>query len=322
MFLRAVLLIVFIFSSATSSFAFWVWTPETNEWINPKYHVKATPAEQLAYAKTSYDSKDYDKAIKEFRKLLKHYPKAREAAEAQFYIGLSMEAEDKLYDAFKNYQTVIDKYPFSDLSPQVIKKQYELANSLLEGREKRNKFLTAVAGDSYDVIDIFKAVIKNAPYGELAAPSQYKIGLYLQEKQLYQEARDEFEKVVNDYPDSEWAKAAQYQIALVDSSRSTKAQYDQGVTKIAVQEFEDFVKSNPDAELSNKAQEHIHKLRDKEAENTFLVAKFYEKQKQYDSAKIYYNTIVDEYSNTKWATKAMERLREINNRPSVPQKIK
>ena len=27
--------------------AFWMWTPETNKWINPKYAVKDTPQEQL-----------------------------------------------------------------------------------------------------------------------------------------------------------------------------------------------------------------------------------------------------------------------------------
>jgi len=35
------------FSITSQPVAFWVWTPETNKWVNPKYSVKGTPQEQL-----------------------------------------------------------------------------------------------------------------------------------------------------------------------------------------------------------------------------------------------------------------------------------
>ncbi len=312
MFRRSLLTLIFILLFNTLSYAFWVWTPETNQWVNPKYAVKQTPQDQLNFAKEFYQAKDYKKAINEFQKLIKHYPRAREAAEAQFYIARSYEEQGELFAAFKNYQTVVEKYPFSERSSEIIKRQYEVGNQFLEGKERRNKFMSTVAGEDYNMIEIFRTVIKNAPYGEFAAPSQYKIGLYLQEKQLFQEARDEFEKTINDYPDSEWAKAAKYQIALSDAKRSAEAQYDQKVTNSAIEEFKDFVKDNPEVELSKEARNQIYQLRIKEAENNYLIAKFYEKQKQYDAAKVYYTTIVEKYKNTPWAAKALEKLRQLN----------
>ena len=313
MLIRIFIIIFFIFVGfLKTSNAFWVWTPETNSWENPKYSVKETPAEQLAFAKGFYDAKEFDRAVAEFKKLLKHYPRTKEAAEAQYGIGMCLETVGKPFEAFKAYQVVIEKYPFSDLSTEVIKKQYEIGNNFLEGRNKRGKFSSVILGSDYDVIEVFRMVIKNAPYGEYAAPSQYKIALYLQEKYLYEEARDEFEKVMNDYPDSEWAKAAKYQIALADAKRSTSAQYDQEVTKVATEEFKEFVKVYPDAQLSQDAHEHIGMLNEKEAENNFLIAQFYEKQKQYKSAKIYYNAVVEDFANTKWASKALLKLREIS----------
>ena len=302
-------LLVLIFYSPLPSFAFWMWTPETNKWENPKYSVKDTPAGQLEYAKQFYTDKDYDKAINEFNKLINHYPKARQAPEAQYYIGASLEEQGKLYEAFKAYQMAIDKYPFSDRAPEIIKKEYAIGNKLVEGKGASNVLIGTLVGNNYDVIDIYKTVIKNAPYGELAASAQYKIGFYLQEKQLYQEARDEFEKVVNDYPESEWAKAAQYQIAFSDAKRSVDAQYDQKTTQAAVEEFKQFVQENPDAELSDKAKGHIQQLRDKDAENNYLVGMYYEKQKNYKPAKIYYQSVVNDFKDTSWAGKALERLR-------------
>lgn len=292
------------------AFAFWIWTPETNRWINPKYDVKGTPEEQLTFAKGFYKAKDYKKAIQEFEKLIRSYPKAREAAEAQYFIGQSLEDQIRLYEAFKAYQKVAEKYPFSERFTEIIERQFKLGERLLSGEGRGGKFVSTLVGGEYNVIDIFRTVIKNAPYGKYAAPSQYQIGLYLSEKGLFPEARDEFEKVINDYPDSEWVKAAKYQIALVDAKRSTAPQYDQKVTQAAVEEFKEFVKVYPDAELSQKAQNQISQLRDKEAENSFLVAKFYEKNKNYKSAKIYYETIIAEYKDTPWATKALEKLRD------------
>lgn len=310
-------ILLFIWASLTvDSHAFWVWTPESGKWENPKYAVKDTPQKQLEFAQQFYLAKDHKRAIAELRKLLKHYPRAKEAAEAQYYIALIQQEEGDLFAAFKSYQQIIEKYPFSERSGIVIKQQYEIGNALLEGKVKRNAFVKAVVGGDYDVVEVFRTVIKNAPYGEFAAPSQYKIGLYLLEKGMYQESRDEFEKTMNDYPDSEWAKAAKFQIALADSKRSSKAQYDQKVTASALNEFKDFLKKFPDADLSDQAKEHIDSLRSKEAESQYHIAEFYEKQKKYDAAKLYYNQIATQYSNTSWAVKSLEGLRRIEKKQS------
>ena len=185
-----ILIFIYIFtflSFCSQALAFWIWTPESNEWVNPKYSVKDTPGEQLKYAVGFYDAKKYKEAVQEFEKLIKHYPRAREAPEAQFYIAKSWEDQGKLYEAFKQYQKVVDKYPFSERSAEIVKKQFDIGDKLLNGSSKQEGFLANFKGDDYDIIDIFKTIIKNAPYGKLAPLAQYKIGLYLIEKQLYQE---------------------------------------------------------------------------------------------------------------------------------------
>lgn len=297
-----------------NTFAFWMWTPETNKWVNPKFAVKETPRLQLKFAQGFYKTKDYKKAVAEFNKLIDHYPRSKEAPEAQYHIALCLEEQDKFYEAFKAYQKVVEKYPFSERSGDIVEQQFKIGEKLLEGRGKKSTFVQTVVGGEYDVVDIFRTVIKNAPYGPHAVAAQYKIGLYLQKKQLYQEARDEFEKVTNDYPQSEWAQAAQYQIAVVDASRSSSHQYDQKITQAAKEEFKELVKTNPDVELSQKAQKEIQLLMEKEAHNNFIIAHFYEKQRNYKSAKIYYTAILDKYKNTSWALKALEKIQELDRK--------
>ncbi|MBF0483819.1 MAG: outer membrane protein assembly factor BamD [Candidatus Omnitrophica bacterium] len=306
------ILLVSLFLAQNAS-AFWMWTPQTNKWVNPKYSVKDTPKEQLDYGKQFYDSKQYVEAVREFKKLIKNYPKSRDAANAQYFIGLCYEDQSRLYSAFKEYQMVLEKYPFSDMAPQIIEREYKIGQKLMDNPNK-GTIIDAVAGEKYDIVKVFQTIIKNEPYGKYAAPSQYKIGLYLMGKGLTQEARDEFEKVVNDYPESEWVKAAKYQIAVADAKRSTKAQYDQKVTGSAVEEFKTFVKEYPDAELTQVAQDQILALRDKEAENSFVVAEFYEKQKNFPAAKVYYEAIVQDYKDSPWAIKALRKLRDIGDK--------
>ena len=311
---RIILISITIISiCATNASAFWIWTPETNKWINPKYAVKETPKEQLEYGLEFFNVQEYKKAINEFEKLLKHYPRAMEAPKAQWYIGESFEKMNKPYKAFQEYQKIIGKYPFSDLSPVVVERQYKIGEKMLL-TPSTNHFVTTLTGGEYDVIDVFRTVIKNAPYGNYAAVSQYKIGLYLAEKKMYSEARDGLEKVINDYPDSEWVKAARYQIALVDVERSVGPAYDQKITQAAAEEFEDFIKTYPDAQLSQKARSEIAQLREKEAENNFLVAEFYQKQKDYESAKIYFSSIIDEFPASLWAVKSLEQIKIIEKK--------
>ncbi len=300
-----------VFTAGAPAHAFWIWTPESGKWVNPKHSVKQTPAEQLVYANEFFELRKYEESMREYKKLLKSYPKAREAAQAQFALGRVWEEMKKYWRAVEEYQKVVDRYPFSDLGPKVVERQYVIANLFLEGKAKDHEFAKSILGTDYQIPDVFKKVIKNDPYGPYAPASQYKIGLFHLEKKDYQEARDAFEKTVNDYPDSKWAESARYQIAVADAKRSVGAQYDQKTTTIAVQGFEDYVKANPESQLSASAKAEIDKLRLKEAENNFVVGEYYWKAKKYKSAKIYWQTVVSQYADTSWAAKAGEKLKTI-----------
>ena len=84
---KAVLFLLFLVTAPTFSHALWIWTPETGKFINPKMSVKSTPHEQLEFAKSFIEIKKYPEALSELKKLIRHYPRAKEAPEAQYYIG-------------------------------------------------------------------------------------------------------------------------------------------------------------------------------------------------------------------------------------------
>ncbi|MFH1655769.1 MAG: outer membrane protein assembly factor BamD [Candidatus Omnitrophota bacterium] len=289
-------------------YAYWIWTPQSRKWTNPKYDAKEHPKTQLEFALGFFEEENYKKAKAEFNKLVHYYPKALEAAEAQYYIGVCWEKLGEPYEAFKDYQKVINKYPFSERINEIIEKEYTIGEKLLD---EGVSFWQYVSGREHPVVEIFRAVIDNAPYSDYAPASYYKIGLFLKEVNSFSEAKEEFEKITAEYPQSEWANKAQYQIALCEYNESLRPDYDQKPTEDATKKFEEFVKVNPDAELTKEAKNKIGHLKEKDAEHNFVIAKFYEKQKEFESAQIYYRYVIKTYPESPWADRAIERLQVI-----------
>lgn len=304
---RIILSLLFIsFLSIQPAYSYWIWTPKSGKWVNPKNLPKDNPKEQFAYAKSFFEINKYEDAKREFRKLLKAYPKSAEAAESQYYLGLVEEAQGKPYEAYQAYQMVIDKYPFSERIQEVIEREYKIAEKFMSG-EKRKAFGVDLPVEN-PAIEIFGKVVENSTYGPLAPRAQYKLGLVLKGLMRYYEAEDEFNKVVSRYPDSEWASAAKFQIASCRSSLSKGPAYDQGAAQEAKEQFEQFVKEHPDAVLSLDAEKSINEIREKEAQANFDIARFYEKQKAFESAKVYYNDLINNYTDSPWAAQAAARL--------------
>ncbi len=298
--------IVFLGLCVTPAYPYWIWTPKTKKWVNPKALPKSTPKEQFEFAKSFYSLKKYQDAQREFKKLIKAYPKSAEAAESQYYLGVIEEEKGNLYEAYLAYQRVIDKYPFSERIQEIIEKEFKIGERFMAG-EKR-KALGVELPVENPAIEIFSKVVDNSTYGPLAPAAQYKLGLVLKSLLRYYEAEDAFNKVISNYPSSDWAEAAKFQIAACRAAVSRSPDYDQWATAEAKQKFEEFVREHPDAVLSRDAEKNIAKLNEKEAEANFNIARFYEKQKAYESAKIYYEDVIRNYSDSPWAAKAMERM--------------
>ncbi len=307
--MRRIILIFIILTGlfAAPAYPYWIWTPKTGKWINPKHEVKQTPKEQFDFAKGLYDAKDHPAARREFRKLIRSYPKSFEASESQYYLGLVEEALDNLYEAYKAYQKVIDVYPFSERISEINEREYKIAEAFMSG-EKRKAMGMALPVEN-PAIEILSKIVENSTYGPLAAKAQYKLGLVLKSLLRYYEAEDAFNKVVSSYPDSEWTEASKFQIASCRAAISKGASYDQGAAGEAKEKFEDFVREHPDAVLSREAEKNINELREKEAQANFEIARFYEKQKAYEAAKTYYVDVIMNYKDSGWAQKAQERLK-------------
>jgi len=298
--------IISILLMADLAHAFWIWSPKTGKWVNPKYAVKPTPAEQLDSALRFYQEDRLKEARREFERLLQHYSKSQQAADAQYYLGMIEEKQGRLYEAYLGYQKVIDKYPFSSRINEIIERQFRIAEQFMQGQKRKALGITLPVENP--AIEIFRKVIDNSTYGPLAAEAQYKLGLILKSLGRFFEAEDEFNKVIKNYPQSEWVTAAEFQIAECRANISPSPDYDQEATREAKEKFQEFVLSHSDAALSSQAEKNIRELQEREAQGYYDTAVFYEKQRAYNAAKIYYNIVIEDYPRSLWAAKALSKL--------------
>jgi outer membrane assembly lipoprotein YfiO len=311
-FIAVIFTVFFHLAAAGNSYPYWIWTPKTGKWVNPKSMPKSSPKEQFDYALSRYNEKKYEEAKKEFKRLLKSYPKSLEASESQYYLGLIEEAQGDLYQAYLALQKVIDKYPFSERIQEIIEREYNIGEAFMSGQKRKAMGLAMPVENP--AVEIFGKVVENSSYGPLAPKAQYKLGLVLKSLMRYYEAEDAFNKVISNYPTSEWVEASKFQIASCRQSLSRSPDYDQGATQEAKEKFSDFLKEHPDAVLSRQAESNISQLREKEAQSNYNIARFYEKQKDYNSARLYYNDLIKNYVDSPEAARALERIQVMENK--------
>ena len=312
--ISAVIILVILFAFPAPSSGYWVWTPKTGKWVNPKYAVKDTPKEQMKWAMGIYQSGgEYKRAISEFEKLIKNYPNSIYSPSAQYYIGRSYEKIEDYYQAFLAYQKTIDKYPYNEKVDEIIERQYKMGGVFLEGQKAKimgMKILPAMD----KAAEILTKVVENAPYGRYADVAQFKIGEAYKKQEFYEDALMAYQKLIDDYSNSPLVEDAKYQIALCSYYISRDPYYDQEFTDKAIEEYEKLIKATADIELNKEAMETLARLREKRAKSAFETAKFYEKTKHYKSAVIYYKEIVENYGDTSIAAEARERITELEEK--------
>lgn len=292
-------------------YPFWIWSPKTNKWKNPDYAAQVNPYLQYREALKFFEEAKFQAAHKSFRKIIINYPDAFEAAEAQFFLGRCLEEMKKPYDAFLEYKKVLESYPNSKRINEVLERQYKIAEYFLDKDAKKWLGVSVYDFVEHPAIEILRVIIEKAPYSQYSSSSQYKLGLLFMRLGRYEEAKEEFQKVLDNYPDSEWAVSAKYQLAVAVGRGFSGADYDASSISQATEELDDFIKKNPDSQIVDSAHKQLVDLKEKEAKKNFDIAQFYAQQKKYSSARLYYQIVIDEYPMSSYASLAEKKLKEL-----------
>ncbi|MBS1536839.1 MAG: outer membrane protein assembly factor BamD [Bacteroidetes bacterium] len=135
---------------------------------------------------------------------------------------------------------------------------------------------------------------------QFADDAQYYLGELNFKRRDFIIAAFNYNMLLRSYPTSDYVKRALYKSALCYDELSPPSDRDQEYTKKAIQAFSEFQAVYAQDSLSNEATKHIVSLRQKLAEREYNTAVIYRKLYSWKATLIYYDTLMEEYSDTEF----------------------
>ena len=271
--------------------------------------------DQLEVAKEAFEKKDYKMSSKAARRVVRVWPFSDYAPEAQYLVGRSFEESGKDEKAFKAYQQLVAQYPKSANYNEVVERQYAIANRYLAGQWFKLWGYIPFFPSMDKTVQMYEKLIKNGPYSEVAPQAQLSIGTAREKQSDYPAAVKAYETAADKYHDRKQVAAdALYKAAMAYLKQAKTAEYDQSVAGKAIATFADFITLYPQDPRVSEAQQHITSLRTEQARGSMIVARYYEKKRQWDGALVYYNEVLIRDPQSKYADEAKQRIEEIKKK--------
>jgi len=164
----------------------------------------------------------------------------------------------------------------------------------------------------YKAIDDFNFVVLNSPGDERADDAQLFLADSHFEMKEYMVAASEYRRLVQRYPESPLVEQARYKLGLCLVNLSPHYQLQQEYTRQAINTLQGFVEDYPYSVHAEEVTQLIEELRIKLAHKIYSNAHLYFILRQYDSALIYYEQLINNYYDTPWANLArLERAKSL-----------
>ena len=297
---------------ATSSHAAVVFGPTSHtKYVAPgEEELSGSAAELFHIGQEAEKRGNYHRAIRAYRAIVRKHKKDALAPGAAFRAAELYEQLHDYINAAESYRYVVEQFPSSPHFADAIEAQFRIGEMYLNGRKIR--FLGLNLGNALEhAVEIFAAVIRTAPYGRYTARAQFDIGLAREKQKITDAAIAAYSAVVEKFPNDPLAPNAQYQIGYLWLNIAKAGTKDIDATAKARTAFEDFLFRYPGSEKAPQARAHLEYLSRKQTTSAFDIAKYYDKQKHYRAAVIYYNEVIRQQPGSTESEKAKRRIDQI-----------
>src|SRR5438552_1127524 len=267
-------------------------------------------AELYQIGQTAEKEGNPKRALRAYKSLIKHHPKDSLAPSALYRAAQLQEQLHDYTPAADSFRELVEKYPTSPYFEDAIEAQFRIGELYLNG--KKLKVLGISIASSLDrAVTIFANVVRTAPYGKYTARAQFDIGLAREKQGANDAALQAYQAVVDKFPNEPVAVDAQYQIGYIWFTAAQTGTKDIAAVSNAKTAFQDFLFHYPNSEKAAQARANLELLERKQTSGSYEVAKFYDKQKYYRAAVIYYNEVIRQQPGSAESDRAKKRIDEL-----------
>ena len=272
--------------------------------------ISGNAAELFQIGQTAEKEGNIKRAIKAYKSLVKRHPKDALAPSALYRSAQLQEQVHNYTPAAEAFLQLVERYPSSPNFEPAIEAQFRIGEIYLNG--KKLKVLGIPIASALDrAVTIFANVVRTAPYGKYTARAQFDIGLAREKQGANDAALQAYQAVVDKFPNEPIAVDAQYQIGYIWFTASQTGTKDAAAASNAKTGFQDFLFHYPKSEKAGQARANLDILEHKQTANSYKVAKFYDKQKYYRAAVIYYNEVIRQQPGSEESNEAKKRIDQL-----------
>src|SRR6476619_4163769 len=303
--------IAVVFFAPEPSGATIIFKPNKTEYVPPgEEEINGNAAEIYQTAQSAAKENNLKRAIRAYKTLVKRHPKDALAPTALFRAAQLQEQTHQYTTAADAYLQLVERYSSSAHFDDAIEGQFRVGEIYLNG--KKLKMLGIPIASALDrAVTIFANAVRTAPYGRYTARAQFNIGMAREKQGANDAAIQAYQAVVDKFPNEPIAVDAQYQIGYIWFTAAQLGTNDAAAANNAKTGFQDFLFHYPKSEKAAQARKNLDILEQKQTNNSFKVAKFYDKQKYYRAAVIYYNEVIRQQPGSEESNKAKKRIDQL-----------
>ncbi len=276
---------------------------ENGKWQRPR------AKDQLQVAEEAFQAKNYSTTLHAAHRILRVWPLSDYAPRAEYLVGRCLEVKHKDESAFNAYQKIIEKYPKSGEYNEVLLRQYEIGNRFLGGQWFRIWDILPLYPSMDETAKLYEKIVANGPYSEVAPHAQLRIGAAREKQKNYADAVRAYELAADRYNNQPAIAAdAMYRAGVAWEKQADTAEYDQGAAAKAIAAYTDFITVYPDEKRVADAQKALVKLKGEQVRGSFKVAQFYEANRKWAGAVVYYNDVLQLDASSPLAAQARQRI--------------
>lgn len=249
-------------------------------------------------------------AIAGYRKTVRRFPRSLVASSAQYKLGVLLEKQGDTTGATKAYEKLVKDYPKSADFNGALEGVFRIGTLWLDGAKQKVLGLPTLPSME-KAVTTYAIIISNAPFSKLAPLAQFNVGQAREKQADYKAAIVSYQVVVDKYPLAPAAADAQYQIGFCYMQISRQGSYDKVAAQRAKENFEDFLASYPNNEKAAQARENLTALTSQQTGGSLQIARYYDKQKLYRAAIVYYNDVIRQQPNSPESEQAKTRLDQL-----------
>lgn len=272
--------------------------------------ISGNAQELFSKAQEAERNGNISRAIKVYSVLVRRHPQDTLAPGSLYRMAQLQEQSRKYLKAAQSYSVLAEKFPKSDHFDESIEALFRIGEMYLAGR-KLKIFGIPFKASMEEAASVFAAVIRAAPYGKYTARAYFDTGRAREKQGANEAALAAYQAVVEKFPNDPLASDAQYQIGYIWSKATRSGTYDPNAATKAKTGFQDFLYRYPNSEKSAQARDNLKMLESKQTTTAFEIAVFYDKQKRYRAAAIYYNDVIRQQPGSREGERAKKRISQL-----------